>query len=86
MPCSMTKNNVLRPRGQAYRRVLRGGSWNNNDNNCRLANRNRNEPNNRNNNYGFRAARDLRNLSCGESCAPQKSAVRVRRSSGRHIG
>jgi len=36
------------------RRVLRGGSWNNNDNNCRVANRNRNNPDNRNNNNGFR--------------------------------
>jgi formylglycine-generating enzyme required for sulfatase activity len=35
-------------------RVLRGGSWNNNANNCRTANRNRNNPDNRNNNNGFR--------------------------------
>ena len=34
--------------------MLRGGSWNNNDNNCRVANRNNNKPNNRNNNNGFR--------------------------------
>ncbi|MEW6078706.1 MAG: SUMF1/EgtB/PvdO family nonheme iron enzyme [Thermodesulfobacteriota bacterium] len=34
--------------------VLRGGSWNNNDRNCRSANRNRNQPDNRNNNNGFR--------------------------------
>ena len=33
-------------------RVLRGGSWNNNANNCRVANRNNNDPDNRNNN-GF---------------------------------
>ncbi|MBC8213046.1 MAG: SUMF1/EgtB/PvdO family nonheme iron enzyme [Candidatus Marinimicrobia bacterium] len=39
---------------QKTNRVLRGGSWNNNDNNCRVANRNRNNPNNRNNNNGFR--------------------------------
>ena len=37
-------------------RVYRGGSWNNNANNCRSANRNNNNPNNRNNNIGFRAA------------------------------
>jgi len=37
-----------------FRRVLRGGSWINNQNNCRAANRNRNNPNNRNNNIGFR--------------------------------
>ena len=35
-------------------RVLRGGSWNNNPDNCRAANRNRNTPDNRNNNNGFR--------------------------------
>lgn len=37
-------------------RVNRGGSWNNNARNCRAANRNRNEPGNRNNNLGFRVA------------------------------
>ncbi|MBK8783146.1 MAG: SUMF1/EgtB/PvdO family nonheme iron enzyme [Anaerolineales bacterium] len=36
------------------RRVLRGGSFNNNDRNVRCAYRNRNNPNNRNNNIGFR--------------------------------
>jgi len=34
--------------------VLRGGSWINNDNNLRAANRNNNNPNNFNNNIGFR--------------------------------
>ena len=38
-------------------RVLRGGSWYNNDNNCQVSNRNNNNPNNRNNNYGFRVVR-----------------------------
>ncbi|USR93118.1 hypothetical protein NEA10_06215 [Phormidium yuhuli AB48] len=33
---------------------MRGGSWNNNPRNCRSANRNRNTPDNRNNNIGFR--------------------------------
>ncbi|MCL1491648.1 MAG: SUMF1/EgtB/PvdO family nonheme iron enzyme [Pseudanabaena sp. Salubria-1] len=33
---------------------LRGGSWNNNDINCRSANRNRNNADKRNNNIGFR--------------------------------
>jgi len=35
-------------------RVKRGGSWNNNANNCSVANRNNNNPDNRNNNLGFR--------------------------------
>jgi formylglycine-generating enzyme required for sulfatase activity len=35
-------------------RVKRGGSWNNNAENCRSADRNRNAPANRNNNLGFR--------------------------------
>ena len=39
----------------AYR-VLRGGSWNNNGRNARSANRNRNTPDNRNQNIGFRLA------------------------------
>ena len=36
--------------------ALRGGSWNNNDNNVRASNRNNNAPTNRNNNVGFRCA------------------------------
>lgn len=39
--------------------MLRGGSWNNNPRNVRASNRNRNEPENRNNNIGFRCARDV---------------------------
>lgn len=35
-------------------RVNRGGSWNNNPRNCRVSNRNNNNPDNRNNNLGFR--------------------------------
>ncbi|MBO3461739.1 SUMF1/EgtB/PvdO family nonheme iron enzyme [Aetokthonos hydrillicola] len=34
--------------------MLRGGSWNNNPRNCRSACRNNNDPDNRNNNIGFR--------------------------------
>jgi formylglycine-generating enzyme required for sulfatase activity len=41
------------------RRVLRGGSWNNNERNVRAANRNNNEPSNSNNNIGFRCARSI---------------------------
>ena len=41
----------------AAARVLRGGSWNNNQDNARAAYRNNNNPNNRNNNNGFRLVR-----------------------------
>ncbi|MGH8582356.1 MAG: hypothetical protein ACREWG_06115 [Gammaproteobacteria bacterium] len=34
--------------------MLRGGSWNNHSDHARADNRNRNHPNNRNNNAGFR--------------------------------
>jgi len=37
--------------------LLRGGSWNNNGQNLRSANRNRNNRDNRNNNNGFHVAR-----------------------------
>ena len=40
-------------------KVLRGGSWNNNMRNVRSSNRNRNRPDNRNNNVGFRCANSL---------------------------
>ncbi|MBN1481414.1 hypothetical protein EH223_03515 [candidate division KSB1 bacterium] len=44
--------------------VVRGGSWNNNNpDNFRCANRNRNNPNNRNNNLGFRLARSAQSSS-----------------------
>jgi hypothetical protein len=35
-------------------RALRGGSWNNNQRNARVENRNNNNPDNANNNIGFR--------------------------------
>jgi hypothetical protein len=37
-----------------FSRVVRGGSWNNNQDNARTAYRNNNTPDNRNNNLGFR--------------------------------
>ncbi|MFN0101134.1 MAG: SUMF1/EgtB/PvdO family nonheme iron enzyme [Bryobacteraceae bacterium] len=40
--------------------MVRGGSWNNNQENVRASFRNRNEPGNRNNNIGFRCVRDVR--------------------------
>ena len=68
---------VTDPQGPASgeHRVLRGGSWNNNQDNARCANRNRNNPNNRNNNIGFRCARSistgkLSSASAGPECRP----------------
>jgi Sulfatase-modifying factor enzyme 1 len=43
--------------GHRGARVLRGGSFNNNEPNLRAANRNNNDPTNENNNIGFRCAR-----------------------------
>lgn len=45
--------------GYETNRVLRGGSWNNKPQNLRAANRNNNNPTNRNNNIGFRLAKTL---------------------------
>jgi len=47
----------LKGGGPGRNRVLRGGSWNNNTNNLRVANRNNNNPTNQNNNNGFRCVR-----------------------------
>lgn len=59
----MRTNPQKRQSGRCVRPLLgqgvevRGGSWNNNNpNNLRCANRNRNNPHNRNNNVGFRCA------------------------------
>jgi len=41
---------------KGHKRVLRGGSWNNNGRNLRSANRNANSPDNRNHNIGVRLA------------------------------
>ena len=43
--------------GDKKAKLLRGGSWNNEPNNVRSANRNRNEPDNQNNNIGIRVVR-----------------------------
>lgn len=52
-------------RGMKRKPELRGGSWNNNDNNCRVANRNNNNPDNRNNNNGLRVANAIFQFSAG---------------------
>ncbi len=77
-------------------RVLRGGSWGLNSRYLRASNRNRNEPENRNNNIGFRCVWDARNRieparSCKARavCAGQKPHRACRLASGfrsRHPG
>lgn len=57
----------------------RGGSWNNDARNCRSANRNNNEPENRNNNLGFRASLARRKLEhvrrTGQGPAPDQASA-----------
>lgn len=55
------------------KRVIRGGSWNSNARNVRSAYRNRNEPDERNDNLGFRLARVQRGC---RSALPDQSRVR----------
>ena len=58
-------------------RVKRGGSWNNNAQNCRAANRNNNDPGNRNNNLGFRPT-SSRHSGCSGAPRPEGSRLRTR--------
>lgn len=55
------------------KRVIRGGSWNSNARNVRAANRNANDPANRNDNLGFRVARAHEQV--GRSAPDQTSAA-----------
>ena len=54
----------------AITRVIRGGGWNNNGENGRPANRNRNTPEGRNNNQGFRVGRARSNAADCRSTDP----------------
>ncbi|MFC1736715.1 SUMF1/EgtB/PvdO family nonheme iron enzyme [Candidatus Hydrogenedentota bacterium] len=65
-------------------RVLRGGSWNNNHNNLRSANRNRNNPTNTNNNNGFRVSNDSHKgpLNYPDQARKYRSDASVLRASG----
>lgn len=54
-------------------RVNRGGSWNNNAKNARSSNRNRNNPDNRNNNLGFRLLFPLAHREGG--CLPMSRTI-----------
>ena len=66
-------------------RVQRGGSWNNNAQNCRSANRNNNNPSNNNNNNGFRlccsaAPQDEREDSAVPAVVPFPQGTKITRS------
>ena len=67
--------------------MLRGGSWINNGRNCRSANRNHNDPSNRNNNIGFRLARGhelkpSRVLGAGQQPADRSATERAKAQAG----
>lgn len=60
IPYERYRRGDLGPPQSGVARVLRGGSWNNNNaGNFRCAYRNNNDPDNRNDNNGFRAASTL---------------------------
>ena len=72
VPASVGWGSVSPLSGKGVRskvRVLRGGSFNNDTRNLRAANRNRNEPDNRNNNIGFRCVRDVERGRANASAA-----------------
>jgi len=56
---------------QGLAETLRGGAWNNNDNNVRCAIRNNNQPDNRNNNVGFRVVSHGFPLACMRCTRPE---------------
>lgn len=58
-------------------RVNRGGGWNNKPQNVRSANRNRNNPENRNNNLGFRVASTLSATRAGTVKAVRGASLSV---------
>jgi hypothetical protein len=59
-------------------RVLRGGSFNNNARNVRSANRNNNNPDNRNDNNGFRVVASHISPACRKCGAAEAARPRLR--------
>jgi hypothetical protein len=61
-------------------RLLRGGSFNNNQRNARCANRNRSNPENRNRNNGFRVVLShnfIFSRKCGEAKASPPRVIKM---------
>ena len=63
-------------------RVVRGGSWNNQAQNCRAAIRNRNEPANRRNNLGLRLSAAHPHHGSSRAADPVSGAARASRTAG----
>lgn len=72
MPSCAVWQQKSEPVRKGSNRVNRGGSWNNNARNCRVSNRNNNDPGNRNNNLGLRLA-----LQLGLSTVEEQGGCRV---------
>ena len=80
VPASVGWGSLSSPSGKGARakvQVLRGGSFNNDTRNLRAANRNRNAPDNRNNNIGFRCVRDVERGRLSASAARAAAATAV---------
>ena len=71
--------------GMRGNRVLRDGSWNNNSQNTRSANRNRNTPDNRNNTHCFRVVISASAVSTPADRRVAQSELPVGRSQNRPI-
>jgi hypothetical protein len=63
---------VPRRKKTSENRAIRGGNWNNTENNLRSSNRNNNTPTNSNNNIGFRVARPVSAPPVQSGGAPQQ--------------
>ncbi len=78
-------NKFLRAERVIVIRVLRGGNWNDNGENCHSGNRNQNEPDNRNRNIGLRlsAPRSEKIVGTGSlPFSPIKADKRTRTAAG----
>ena len=60
----------------ALNRCVRGGNWNNNAVNCRVSNRNNNNPGNRNNNIGLRLSNTENRQNSANSRIPHRAFSR----------
>jgi hypothetical protein len=66
--------------GRPEHRALRGGNFNNTARNVRCANRNDNDPDNRNDNNGFRVV--VSTLASCRNCPPERKLLRAEANGG----